>query len=520
MAGGSTTQRRVALHERLRDIDGAGDKNGLISAIRSTLAVPAPAGDPGTIEATGNRYRRATADSEEVHSTVERVARDGLPDVWTGTTGAKASEVVGAAARAADQMTTAFHQGGLILLTLADELHRAQQLDRQGRPELEQALNLLGDEDGWFDNLIEKDAEEAERKRAQEMARNATRVLIQGAEIADDAARAAARDLNKLASEARAGRMDTDEVSAADKLVLADASGADGPAEFNELLSANDLKRSGEFLEKLSDKDQADFQKLLAESKSPQERAYLMKALASGHDMGQIREFQAKIHGKDPHWLREHLTPVRTEDEDTGSGGSNDNGSNKNTDDVRYGGRPWAQAAGEGTCVASSTITARAMVDPLYALELTGGPTGTDDDPDAFRRRLLDEQHRVHTEGDGGANWGGMGEDGQKKIAGAEISPHTGAQYEYKHLENPDDRRAILPGIEKAVAEGKPVPIVVNGKDAAHQMMIIGQEGGMLQIYNPWGTTTWVSEDDFVNSHMGAASDNRLPNAYGVQLPN
>jgi hypothetical protein len=54
---------------------------------------------------------------------------------------------------------------------------------------------------------------------------------------------------------------------------------------------------------------------------------------------------------------------------------------------------------------------------------------------------------------------------------------------------------------------------------SGHAMMIIGQEGDMLQVYNPWGTTTWVSEDDFVNGRMDKASDNRMPDAYAVHLP-
>ncbi|MFF2411696.1 hypothetical protein [Streptomyces sp. NPDC058092] len=50
-------------------------------------------------------------------------------------------------------------------------------------------------------------------------------------------------------------------------------------------------------------------------------------------------------------------------------------------------------------------------------------------------------------------------------------------------------------------------------------MTIIAQEGDMLQVYNPWGSTTWVSEDDFINGHMGKASNSDLPNAYSVYLP-
>ncbi|MET9605263.1 hypothetical protein ABZZ17_09360 [Streptomyces sp. NPDC006512] len=41
----------------------------------------------------------------------------------------------------------------------------------------------------------------------------------------------------------------------------------------------------------------------------------------------------------------------------------------------------------------------------------------------------------------------------------------------------------------------------------------------MLQVYDPWGSTTWVSEDDVINGYMGKASNSDLPNAYSARLP-
>jgi hypothetical protein len=169
------------------------------------------------------------------------------------------------------------------------------------------------------------------------------------------------------------------------------------------------------------------------------------------------------------------------------------------------------------------------MVDPVYALELTGGPSGQEDDPDAFRERFDAEQLRRYEEADGGHEfWSGeqtgVGTDGQNELANSQLGPHTGASYDHQELGSADDRREALPDIEQAVAEGKPVPVNVEGYDengdrSGHQMMIIGQEGDKLQIYNPWGSTTWVSEDDFVNGHMGKASDSRMPDAYAVHMP-
>ncbi|MEU8926566.1 peptidoglycan-binding protein [Kitasatospora sp. NPDC048545] len=527
MAKESTTQRCKALGDRLKDAREADSKNDLIDAIKGALAVHAPLGSPSAIEAAGNRFKKAAADSGHLHQDVVKITDSGLPDVWTGNTGAKAAEVVGAAGRALDRQTTALHNGGIALHSLADALSAAQSQDSTARSELQQVLSSLGGREGLLDEWFEDDDDEAKRKKAQQAAIPHVESMLDAAKKADEAARAAARDLNKLASEARAGKLPVvNGVTSADKLMLAETSGPDGPTELNELLTANDMNRSGEYLNKMNDKDRADFEKLLAASGSPQERAYLMKALAAGHSLDEIRTFQNKIHGKTPEWLRTHLTPVYTRSEDKSSGGVNDDGSNRNTDTVNFGTGVWRQKigenAGENTCVASSTVTARAMVDPLYALDLTGGPSGQENDPAAFQKRLLDEEHRVHAEGHG--NEKGMEANGKGQVLEKEVSPHTGADFDYKKLPDDNARREILPDIEKAVADGKPVPIGIEGHDKdgkreGHALLIVGQEGNMLQVYNPWGFTTWVSEDDFINGHMDRAADNRVPTAYAVHLP-
>ncbi|SCK39794.1 hypothetical protein [Streptomyces sp. WMMB 322] len=526
-AGESTTDRREKIAEHVRSLAGADSKNGVIEAIEKLLGVSPPVGSPSTIDAVAKRYKDQADDAADVQRRVEKVAKSGLPSVWVGSTGAKASEVVSAAGRSAEQMDEAFRKASKALNDLSDAITSARSTDEFGREQLRKARSMLGGEDGFFDDMVEKDAEEAERKRAQDTAGAGGNCLLSAAEQADDAARTAARELNKYAAEARAGQMKTDEISAADRLVLADIAVPGGKQEQNELLTANDLERSGRFMEKMSDRDQARYERMLADAKSPQERAYLVKALASGHSVDEVGEFRDKIHGKDPVWLQQHLTPVTTAADSQKNEGVNADGSNTNTDYQQFGDERWSQDG--NTCVPSSTVTARAMVDPVYALELTGGPSGQEDDPDAFRERLGDEQMRMHEEGDGNyEHWfsdtpAGMDNDGKTEIVNKEISPHTGSEYEFQETRSADARRDVLPDIEKAVAEGKPVPIGVegytDGDRSGHAMMVIGQEGDMLQIYNPWGQTTWVSEDDFVNGHMDKASDSRMPDAYAVHVP-
>ncbi|MER6731164.1 hypothetical protein [Streptomyces puniciscabiei] len=162
------------------------------------------------------------------------------------------------------------------------------------------------------------------------------------------------------------------------------------------------------------------------------------------------------------------------------------------------------------------------MVDPVYALGLTAGPSGQENDADAFRHRLVAEQHRVHLEGDGGDNRTGMDNDGKTEVVNKEIGPETGSKDEFHEVRDADARRAVLPAIEKAVADGKPVPVGVEGYDkkgtrSGHAMVIIGQEGDKLEICNPWGTTTWVSEDDFVNTVSPSLSP--YPTRTGTGTP-
>ncbi|WP_330339309.1 peptidoglycan-binding protein [Streptomyces sp. NBC_00557] len=515
----STGDRRKRLAGLCRTIASAGSKNDLIDAINDALAVSAPVGDTATLESLGKLYQKQ--DLEDLHKRIDRVARKGLPDVWAGNTSVLASDAVAAAGVAAGAVGRALYGGGLALLTFADALKDARSQDSGGRETLREALRMLGGKDGWFDDLYEDDDEEAVRLNARSVASLGAEDLHQAAIAADDAAHAVARDLNKWVSEARMSKLGTGDLTAVDKLMLAETSAVDGDPVLNEILTAHDLERAGLRMDRLSAADRAAMDRMLAGSDSPQERAYLMKALAAGHSVAEIGQFQGKIHGHDPEWLRRHLTPVVTAVDSMDDEGLAPDGSNNNKDYVTFDGQRWIQGGdgSEGTCVASSTVTARAMVDPLYALGITGGPSGQEDDPEAFKRRLVAEQHRLHTEGHGGDHWEGMGPDGQEHIADTTLGAATGDDYQRHDLGSADDRRAVLSDVEKAVADGRPVPVDVQGKDGAHAMTIIAQDGDRLQVYNPWGTTTWVSENDFINGHMGKAADSGLNDAYSVYLP-
>lgn len=217
---------------------GAGSKNELLDLIDDALSVPAPGGDQGVLEGLANLYRGQVGHVADVFDQVDRVGRKGLAEVWVGDTGVLASDAVNATGRAVTQMSDAFQGCATALLTLADAIGAAQRNDERGRGQLLEQKRTLGGKDGFFDDLHENDEEEWDRKNAAHFGSYAVDLMHDAVCEAQEATRVAARELNKWAAEARAGKMETSELTAVDKLMLADTGVAGADTELNEILTA------------------------------------------------------------------------------------------------------------------------------------------------------------------------------------------------------------------------------------------------------------------------------------------
>jgi hypothetical protein len=137
------------------------------------------------------------------------------------------------------------------------------------------------------------------------------------------------------------------------------------------------------------------------------------------------------------------------------------------------------------------------------------GRSGRDDD-----RNFLQKLFGQHD------NTDGMYPNEGQKIANEDIGRYNGQNYQQQDVSgSAAGRRNILPSVESAVDQGKPVPFQVHGGGEGHQMVVIGHQGDKLEIYNPWGDVTWVSEDDFVNGHMDKVDRGVPPNVGGVLMP-
>ncbi|RZS30564.1 hypothetical protein EV193_11685 [Herbihabitans rhizosphaerae] len=505
----SPNREELGKWRALADTGGVLGITSLPDAIDAFLGTPAPKGNPATLRTMAGEYRKIATDADRTQADTDKLATQWLPEVWRGEAACNATDVVTAVAHELDHTVDVYNKAGGELDKLAASVEDAQRKHAGSRDPLHRAKNELGDDFDW-----------ARYERARTIALPGMDAVLAGIDTAKSAEETAARQFTDYSTQARANQLGSGHLSDSERLVLSQAAVPGGPHADNLILSHNEAARANSRLDELPAGERARFEALLDNAKSPEEKAYLMKALAAGHPIDKVEQFGGQINGRDPVWLRDHLTPVYTPDGDRKPGEETE---------VTYGCSTTQWEQDGPTCVASSTVTARAMTDPLYSMYLTTG--GHPDDPaqtcpDAFNRRLEAEQRRVYDDNRpwyaDNPEWAG-GYDGMKRdegleAANEEIGPPTGIEYEHRELEDAGDRRDVLDEVERAVDEGKPVPVQVTGDDGGHQMMIVGHEGDMLQIYNPWGELVWVTEDQFVNGGMDAAADG-LPNTDGVHIP-
>ncbi|MFH8385057.1 hypothetical protein ACH4E7_29635 [Kitasatospora sp. NPDC018058] len=505
----------------------------LLEAINKALSVGGPVGNPDTIRERAKSYAETAKAYGKASTDLATVAANQLPAAWTGSVSEHAAQAVQALANELTVSQQALQKAAGLLGAWADDLEWAQSTDKHGVDNLVKAQRSVASDFLDGDQVV----------AAMGPAQVGVATRISAAQRAEISATHTASMVNQLAAKARTERAGQGPIDPLAALVLANEKGPGGSADGDYLLTPDQLARATQFMNVMNGADQAAFRSLLSGAKSPEEAAYLWKALAAGHPMTEVQQFAALIHphGDDPAWLSLHLVPALSTD-DTGTESTTEKvtllyqgkelpstgrGSFGSTGDV-YG------QGNINDCVAASTVVAHLKLDPVTMLQLTTGNTPETlgaDSPSNFQQRLQDlyiDQYRQGQKADGKQEYpkqdDGLTGKGGTVLANQDLGKATGDTYEYVPLNSDDDRRAALLRIEKAVDEGKPVPVATHHDGVAfgHQMVITARDGDRLQIYNPWGVSEWVTEDQFIHSRLndgnltGASNDN---NARGLELP-
>jgi hypothetical protein len=491
---------------------GTDDVGLLVHIIDGALAVAPPDGSPAQIAELGSAYMQASSTCNTVNSDLTAVATNKLPAAWRGDVAETASQAVAALANEAFNAQNVLGFAGEALQTWAANLQQAQRQDQDGRDTLHSALSSaphVSDEFG-FPAMLAK-------------ARTGIAAMVGAASLAQTEGEQTAALLTALAGEASAERLNASGLDALDAVVLANELNdqSDGGGG---ILTAAEMTRASQLMSAMSGADLKQFEALLAGAKSPQEAAYLMKALAAGNSPSAVKQFDALIHpfGNDPAWLSKHLAPDLTSA--TYGGVANESWGKKGEFSI-YNQGPI------GDCVSASVVVARANLDPVFMLKLTTGDQpglpGADS-PSAFFHRLQGSfisqwQVGQHSEGHPQvypAFQGGLGQTGGNLLANSNLGTATGTSYQYVPLHGGSENAAILPRIMQAVSSGQPVPMGVTNGSSYHQVVIIGADSvnNDLQIYNPnAGSVSLVPLQQFINNQANGSWN--LPTVDNVELP-
>ncbi|MFB7614277.1 WXG100 family type VII secretion target [Kitasatospora sp. NPDC056181] len=492
----------------------------LLQGINEALAVPEPVGDPGAVRARAKDYAQAASSFGQASQDLAGIATNQLPAVWTGSVAEHATQAIHAMSAETTTSKETLAEAARLLDAWANELEWAKRTDADGCRQLKEAGDRVKDDLGGFD------------ADARATALSGVGARLAAARRAESSGTSTASKLNQLTSKARASRAGEGSLDPLAAVVLATEKNPGAGEDDGYILTPGQLDRATQTLGVMTGADQAAFRALLSGAKSPEEAAYLWKALAAGHSVADIQKFDAGIHphGDDPAWLAQHLVPA-TSTTDINRESSDNIDLTYQGQQVNIDGYGVYSQRNVNDCVAASTVIAQAKLDPLLMYQLTTG--GTPDEPGAdsaqnFEQRLQKtyvDEYIAGQKADGQKTYpkedSGLGPKAQTYLADKDLGKATGADYEHVELESDADRRAALARIEKSVDEGLPVPISVRNEDEGHQMMIIGRDGDKLQIYNPWGFTSWVTEDQFVNSQLGGLTPGEHPlnKSTALELP-
>jgi hypothetical protein len=468
----------------------------LNQVVDQALQVELPASDPVRVGRAGWRCRRAAGEVEQAGDDLDRLRRDRLPQVRTGEVAEVAQRRMAATAARAQRAGEVLRRAAAGLDELSDGLGQARQRFSRARDQLagtravanQAGVSAVGDYRRQCADRIDEMA--AAYAHHEEVCARAAGLL---------------RD---CAGQATASGLDTTVLTSTQRLQLAGAADAMGA-----VLTASDSTRAAARLEEMSPPQRAEFQDLLDAAGSGLERAWITKALAVGHGVAALTGFAEAIRGRDQSWLQDRLRPLDPDRFDSPRRG----GPNFNT----WMGADLRQAAAN-TCGSLSLLVARAIHDPVYALELAA-EDGMPERLAAEEQRILDETNQWR----GRLGWPeGLGT--WPAGAASYLSEHTGVAHEVTWDLTGSGPQQTMDNVADAVAgasAGNPSLLLIGDAYPDHYVMVIGHDdNGDVLVYNSWGNVATVPaaqlhREPFELSSAAWSSDVQARRIYAVISP-
>ncbi|MFT3712822.1 MAG: hypothetical protein QM817_34655 [Archangium sp.] len=268
------------------------------------------------------------------------------------------------------------------------------------------------------------------------------------------------------------------------------------------LIGKAQVARAQQKVEALSTADRAQFQGLISGAKNDTEKVVLYKALASGHSVAEVAEFDKTIHG----WME-----VRQKEDLTLAGD-------------REIGNGVMQQYGD-TCAPTTAQALRGEYDPIYALSVRTAASNSDvsdadlDSPTAKNAALAQEQEALLTGlGKGTTTTRRQGTGGTRDSDATDavvnsMSTYTGFRYASDRTGTTDQK---LDKVAAQLQQGIATPIrVADATDNGHIVLATAVRGsGPKQeflIHDPWsGRTNWITRKQFDENKFDIAGHNKV----------
>jgi hypothetical protein len=231
---------------------------------------------------------------------------------------------------------------------------------------------------------------------------------------------------------------------------------------------------------------------LFTQAKSRDEKGYLLKAIAVGHDVDRLEKFAGQIRGKSKTWLRDNLSLAN---------------SSKNQGVKQL----WNDSCGPATAMALF-----GELDPVFALRYHQADGGD------IQKKLLEKPYLSGDKGGRAVPRGDKGGSGRwiEDLVNDE-NKATGLTYGYKFIKDDYTIDKALNDLDAALAQGVPVPVIAKSKTTSHYVLALWSKKQPSQslyvLHDPWtGQTVVRSATQFHEGRLELSGNHEL---VGISMP-
>lgn len=272
-----------------------------------------------------------------------------------------------------------------------------------------------------------------------------------------------------------------------------------------QIVGSAQKERADKKLAALDEETRKRYNAVADAAKSPEERDYISKALASGHKIEDIEAFAKKINGKDKDWLQNNLKLTGQTD---GKG-------------VK---QQWKHS-----CNATTAQALKGELDPIYSLKLheeNKDITDVDNsDGNKVNPKLAKEQKDMLESSYKGGSGGKAYDRNSSKDSGRwaddlenNMSDSTGVKYTQKLVDDAGTYKVddAMKDVDAGLKKGHPVPLVVgqSNQHYQHYVLVTGKDKGPPEtwtIHDPWdGVTVKRTTQDIKDGKINLAGATRI----------